>query len=244
MDDAPTIKKYLSKIDTSNKFYIDIGASFSSNLTDRRVIKSDLTIFCECDESKYPTWNKWGELKSFNLVTEKISPNNIIGLFEKITDKKDPCFLDIDIDGYDFYVLEALLKGGYRPSLICAETNEKIPPPIKFSVKYDPAYSWDVSHFYGMSIAKADELFQEYGYDIIDLTYNNVYAVLRDKNTEYKTYSAAEAYDKFYRNRADRAAKYPWNNNVSSALEMSPEDGVKFFNNFFAGREFDYELYI
>ena len=114
----------------------------------------------------------------------------------------------------------------------------------KLALKYHPDYSWNVDHFYGMSIAKVDELFQEYGYDIINLTYNNVYAVLRDKNTGYKTYSAAEAYDKFYRNKSDRPEKFSYNNNVGPALGMPPEDGVKFFNNFFEGREFDYELYI
>ena len=36
----------------------------------------------------------------------------------------------------------------YRPELICAEVNEKIPPPLKFSVRWDPNYRWSNDHFW------------------------------------------------------------------------------------------------
>ena len=243
MYDQQHVDKLLAKVDIENKFYIDIGCSFNPNTPLGLVKDSDISIFCEYDLSKVERggYKQWVSRDNFNLVTEKITPENVVEIFSKITDRKDPKFLDLDIDGYDFYVLEALLKGGYRPSLIMAETNEKIPPPIKFSVKYHPDYQWDGSHMFGMSLAKADELFQEYEYDIVGLAFNNVYAVPKEDSGKFDTYSYEEAYDRFYRN-ANWEFHFSHNLNVGRALYMSPEDAIKFFVDFFAEYEGKYDI--
>tara|TARA_Y100000310_G_C20639040_1_gene792848 strand:+ start:835 stop:1566 length:732 start_codon:yes stop_codon:yes gene_type:complete len=243
MHDAEHVKSFLSKVDYGNKFYIDIGCSHEYNIPTSEIEDSDITIFCDCDTSKLTGYKKWESADNFNLVTEKITPENVVKIFGDITERKDPKLLDLDIDGYDFYVLEALLKNKYRPSLIMAEINEKIPPPIKFSVKYDPDYWHDTTHFYGMSLAKVEELFQEYRYDIVYLAYNNVYAVPKEKNNWLQTYSSKEAYDKFYRN-ANWQQDFPYNSNVAEALDMSAEDGVEYFNKYFAEYKGRYDIYI
>ena len=58
-------------------------------------------------------------------------------------------FLNLDIDGYDMFVLDALLTE-YRPRVMCAEVNEKIPPPVRLTVRYDRPLGQD--HFYGQSM--------------------------------------------------------------------------------------------
>ena len=50
----------------------------------------------------------------------------------------------------------------YRPRLICSEINEKIPPPIKFTVKYSPNHYWQGDHFYGQSISQLYKLCKKY----------------------------------------------------------------------------------
>ena len=130
------------------------------------------------------------------------------------------------------------------PTIILAEINEKIPPPIKFAVKYDPNYSWDFSHFYGMSLAKLCELLEKHGYDLINLVFNNAYAVRRDKNPDLKVLSAEEAYNIFYKN-AGWEEHFPYNKNMGSLLEMTPEEGIGFVREFFKDRdENSYELYL
>ena len=44
-------------------------------------------------------------------------------------------------------------RGQSRPALVCTEFNEKIPPPIKFAVRFDPAHRYGVDHFFGYSLA-------------------------------------------------------------------------------------------
>ena len=175
------------------------------------------------------------------MIRDKITPENVVKILSEITDRKDPKLLDLDIDGYDFHVLSALLEGGYRPSLILAETNEKIPPPIKFSVKYDPDYRWDGTHFYGMSLAKVEELFQKHEYDIVDLSYANVYAIPKEENDGIRAYSSEEAYDEFYRN-AGWERHFYGNRNVAEVLSMSAARGVDFFNNHFARYQGKYDI--
>ena len=46
-DDPNVLQKYLEYLEPNNKFYIDIGAGYRSNLTDSLIRNSDLTIFFE-----------------------------------------------------------------------------------------------------------------------------------------------------------------------------------------------------
>jgi len=62
----------------------------------------------------------------------------------------------------------------FRPRLIVTEINEKIPPPIRFVVKYDPAFKLR-HHFYGYSIAALGDLCARHDYGILRLEYNNAF---------------------------------------------------------------------
>ena len=81
--------------------------------------------------------------------------------------------LCLDIDGNDYWILDAILSD-FRPALIVTEINEKIPPPIRFAVKYDPDFSLR-HHFYGYSIATLSDLCARHGYGILQLEYNNAF---------------------------------------------------------------------
>ena len=60
---------------------------------------------------------------------EFITPNNIIPIFQKYNVPKDMYVLKIDIDGYDYSIIDTLLAS-YRPIFIVAEINEKIKATI------------------------------------------------------------------------------------------------------------------
>ena len=84
--------------------------------------------------------------------------------------------LKIDIDSYDGPVLKSILNGGYRPSIIVAEIQPEIPPPISFSVLYDERYKTldDDGHiggFYGMSLSYAVNLCSSFGYQLVELDF-------------------------------------------------------------------------
>jgi len=231
-------------VDKDNKFYIDIGSSFEYNLSRQRIFDSSRTIFFECDPQKVANFRSsdpvgTANLPNFILVDDKATPDNIVEHIQNATDNPNPKLVDLDIDGYDYYVLEAILEAGILPSLILAEINEKIPPPIKFTVKYWSEYwfteqnitgTTNDSHFYGMSLSKFYELANKYGYDVINLTFNNVYAVRRDKNPGLKAFEASELYDTFYKNLrlSGAAPMFDYNANMDPLLTLSPEEGINF----------------
>jgi hypothetical protein len=106
-----------------------------------------------------------------SVVEAIVTPDNVHDLI------KGPGIdvLSLDIDGYDWHVLKAVLND-YRPIELHLELNEKIPPNVWFSVKYRPDYWWDGSHFYGMSLRACMELLQDHWYGITDTKYQDITA--------------------------------------------------------------------
>jgi len=252
-NDKEVLETYLNFIDIGNTFYIDVGASTEFNISKERIEASKQTIFFECDPSKVAMYSNIHR-SNFSMISEKVTPDNIVGLIKNITDNNNPMLVDMDIDGYDYFVLDSLLSK-IKPSLLVAEINEKIPPPLKFTVKYWPEY-WFTdfnicgngmdTHFYGMSLSKFYELAHKYDYDVINLTFNNVYAVRKDKNPGLKVFEANELYDTFYK-RPRLAGKAPmlyYNTNVDELLSSTPEEGMFFLKKFYKNYDGKYELYI
>jgi hypothetical protein len=88
--------------------------------------------------------------------------------------------LKIDIDGFDLEILRVILSV-YKPKIIIAEINEKIPPPILFETKYTPNYSWDESHCFGFSIKSGEVLMNQCGYKILEIfELNNILCINRE----------------------------------------------------------------
>ncbi len=88
-------------------------------------------------------------------------------------------FLSIDLDGNDLYVVEAILKRGTRPSVVIVEYNAKFPPPIRWSIKYDPQHRWANDDYHGASIQSFIDLFSGANYRLVacDLTGCNAFFV-------------------------------------------------------------------
>jgi hypothetical protein len=222
-----------------DRFVIDIGCSYETNIPLDIISSADVAIFCECDDSKADKMDAHLP-QSASLIRKAITPHNVVDTIKSVTDRTDPTFLDLDIDGYDYFVLEAILKS-YSPTVIMAEINEKIPPPIRFAVKYSEGYKWDASHFFGMSLSKLKDILDQFGYDLVDLTYNNAFAIRKDMNPGLKAYSADDAYGLFYRNK-DWRKWFPWNANVGHWLELDPAAAIDAINGYFSEHAGMYEI--
>lgn len=72
--------------------------------------------------------------------------------------------LSIDVDGNDGYFAEALLAAGHTPSVIVIETNEIVPPPIRFAQPYLASYVWDKTKNSGWSLQSLVDLLSGHGY--------------------------------------------------------------------------------
>ncbi|EKD49842.1 MAG: hypothetical protein ACD_63C00032G0001 [uncultured bacterium] len=164
-----------------------------------------------------------------SLAKLYITPENVVDVLKTYNIPKDFGILSLDIDGYDYFVLEKIF-GKFRPTLVCAEINEKVPPPLKFAVKWERNYVWAEDHFYGQSLSKLYDLCEKFDYDLVKLNYNNAILISKEKNTKFKSLNPSEAYGRGYKFQKDRKEKFPWNEDMEKLLSMNSKDAIDFIN--------------
>ena len=169
----------------------------------------------------------------------QITPANVVSLLEAYEIPSDFEILSLDIDSYDYLVLDALLAK-FRPRIVVTEINEKIPPPIRFVVKYDRDFSLQ-HHFFGYSIASLEDLCARHNYALMSLEYNNAFIAPLELHRA-KALDAQTVYREGYYGRPDRRKKFPLNRDMEVLHSMSPAMAVKFLNDFYARHSGKYQL--
>jgi hypothetical protein len=159
----------------------------------------------------------------FDVYDNYIYPHTIVDVFQQYGVPSTFDVLKIDIDGYDLEVLRRILAV-YKPRIIIAEINEKIPPPIRFEVLYKEDYSWDNSHFYGFSIAAGEKVFAEHGYRIKQI-YELVNIICIDESMPSEALpSIKDMYKEQYINDPEREKELWWNNDINYWFEIDEPD--------------------
>jgi len=171
--------------------------------------------------------------------SRRVTPENVAALLRAHGVGRDFGVLSLDIDSYDYFVLDAILSE-FRPRLVVTEINEKIPPPIRFRVKFDPDFRLS-HHFFGYSIQSLADLCAEHRYSIIELEYNNAFLAPAE-TPGLRPLDATEAYRRGYLERPDRREKFSSNADVESLHAMTPAEGVEFIKRFFSRHAGKYEI--
>ena len=169
----------------------------------------------------------------------QVTPQTVVPLLQAYEIEKDFSVLSLDIDGNDYWVLRATLSQ-FRPRLIVTEINEKIPPPIRFIVKYNPAFTLR-HHFFGFSIASLEDLCAEFDYSIVALEYNNAFLAANEL-AGVKAVEGETVYRQGYRDRPERKTLFAPNNDMEIIHSLSPEEAVMFLERFY--EKFPGEYYL
>jgi len=169
----------------------------------------------------------------------RASPENIVALLQSYETPADFAVLSVDIDGNDYWVLRAILSQ-FRPQIIVTEINEKIPPPIRFVVKYDPDFQLR-HHFFGYSMSVLADLCEEFGYVILALEYNNAFLAPKEL-AGGRGVEAEVAYAAGYLNRPDRKEKFSLNFDMERIYSMNAEEAIEFLRKFYS--KFSGEFYL
>jgi len=150
-------------IGTTNKFLVDIGAGggFSNNKE-----------FLDAGWSGL-RFDKDGT----TTIQEFIKPDNICQLLKKYECPADFDFLSVDIDSFDYDVIDNVLKE-HKPRVVCAEFNGTLEPAIPVKLQYEEGYTWDNTNKYGFSFSAGVKLFNQHDYTVIlNLKETNIFAV-------------------------------------------------------------------
>ena len=173
--------------------------------------------------------------KNFNnthLSNSKVTPENVIYLLKEFDVPENFDLLNLDIDSYDLFVVKGLLDS-FQPKIISMEINEKIPPPIYFTVTYDEKHFYKGDDFYGCSLQAAYEELNKFNYKLHSLLYNNAFFISSEISANQSELSITEIYKNGYVDKPDRTEKFSYNKDKDVLLEMDKNSAVDFINNLF-----------
>lgn len=232
------LKKIVESLKIDSGFVVDIAASdgvsqsctlefFRNNMWSGLAVEMDPTKF-------YKLSFVYEQFTNTRLFRYKVTPNNVTSILRAAEVPLDFTLLNLDIDSYDYFVIQNILKADFKPLVITMEINEKFPPPIHFAVNFDENHVWSGDHFYGCSLEAAANLIKPYGYILESLQFNNAIFVRADYSTnKFDDMETKVAYDLGYKNNPERKKLFPWNKDVDCVLNFNHNDGLAYFENYF-----------
>lgn len=223
-DEEEVIGRWISELSIDNRYCVDIGAS------DGVVMSNSFALFnrgwsgvaVESGPAQFVGLARnYVEFPKVSLARGKVSPGNVAAILAWAGAPRAFGFLTLDIDSYDYFVLEQLLKH-YRPSLVCTEVNLHFPPPLKFTVRFDPALEWTGGYFYGQSLSQLHQLCLGAGYSIVELHYNNAF-IVPNELCAGRALDPAEAYRRGFVDKPDRRERIPWSSDEGRIAGLDPQ---------------------
>lgn len=160
----------LNNIPIKHKFLVDLGANDGFWLSNTRLLVDEGWSSLLVDNQDKPDIVKWF-----------ITKDNIISLFEMYKVPLDFDFLNIDLDGNDYWILDKILEK-YKPALILSEFNAEHPAQDSKTIEYDDNFSFDnYSDWYGYTFRAGIKLAKKHGYRIIHMQSDlNLYYLRED----------------------------------------------------------------
>jgi hypothetical protein len=243
-DEQRILARYIEKLlpKGSPKTVVDIGAGNGVRWSNSYALLSSgwKGLGIEADPQKYALLKKvYSNFSQAHASDALADPQNIGSLLRQFDIEKNFGVLCLDIDGNDYWVLDAVLTD-FRPGLVVTEINENIPPPIRFAVKFDPNFRLRY-HFYGYSIAALEDLCQKHRYGILQLEYNNAFLAPAELGAAYFR-DAKTVYEQGYLNRPERKQRFASNLDMEAVHSLPPEEGIQFLDDFYTADAGNYYL--
>lgn len=198
------ILQYLSKvIEFKHKTFIEFGVESFTEANCRFLLMKDNWSGFVIDGSSSNIAKLKGSYFYWKYQIEAvdafITKDNINDLLAKSRFDEDLGILSIDIDGNDYFILEAI--NAARPRILICEYNDTFGATRKISVPYDPAFFRTRKHFsnlyYGASLPAITFLANRKGYSLVGTNSNgcNAFYVRNDSlNERVRVLTAAQAF--------------------------------------------------
>ena len=243
------LEKITNKLNINNGYIVDIAAGdgYKQSCTLGYFKKGWKGLCVEMDPVKFSKLSfLYHQFPKVNLSKNIITPINVDLVLDSNNIPKNFDLLNLDIDSYDLELMKKIFEKNFSPKIISMEINEKIPPPIFFSTKFDQNDSWEKSdHFYGCSITAAADLMVKNGYIIESLQYNNLICIKKDLlNSDFIKKDIKIIYEEGYKNKPNRKKLFPWNKDVDCLLNMENNEALDFINKYFFEYKDKYTIYI
>jgi len=112
--------------------------------------------------------------KLLSFQRDFVTVENVVEVVSRGLSSLDQSHVDvlsIDVDGNDGYLAEELLRSGLSPRVVIIETNEVVPPPIRFAQPYEPRHTWNRTKNIGWSLQSLADLVSRFQYSCVACNY-------------------------------------------------------------------------
>ena len=106
----------------------------------------------------------------FTYLKKWVTRENIVELAQQgknALNVKEVDVISLDFDGNDLHFVEKLLQNSFSPKLFIVEYNAKFPPPVRWTMTYDPVHVWQSDDHYGASLVSFVDLFEQHGFRLV-----------------------------------------------------------------------------
>lgn len=182
------IQHLIQSLDIKNKTFIEFGVEDFTESNCRFLLMKDNWRGFVIDASQininkikqsYFYWRY-----DLNAHLAFITKSNINKILKESGFEEDLGILSIDIDGNDWFILEAI--SSYKPRILICEYNDVFGKDRRISVPYDPEFIRTQKHYsnlyFGASIAAIVYLAEEKGYVLVGINsnHNNAFFIRKD----------------------------------------------------------------
>lgn len=159
------LEAIFQNVGTTSRYLVDIGAGDGTALSNTR-------LFLESG------WHgaRFDANYAGDVHQERITAENVCDILAKYNVPGEVDLLSLDIDGFDWYVLRAILRT-YTPRVFVCEVNNALPAEPPLAIKYDPAFVFGNNAYFGATVSAFKLLGETFGYTLAHVHHFNAFFV-------------------------------------------------------------------
>jgi hypothetical protein len=196
------IQYLVSKVSIAARSFVEVGVQDYSESNTRFLLVNNywrgLIVDSGTSHLAYLQQHSLGWQRDIRGLSAFVTAGNINDLLGKAGFMGDIGLFSLDIDGNDYWVLQALTV--VSPRIVIVEYNSIFGPTAAVTVPYDPQFERTRAHYsnlyYGASISALAYLMQSKGYALVgsNRAGNNAFFVRRDLLDSVREVSPSECY--------------------------------------------------
>jgi hypothetical protein len=184
------IQALFSQIGTTDRSFVEIGADDGRENCTRQLVGSGWSgVWIEADPRKAEASKTFAGSK-VRVLAAAVRRDNVVGLLHAAGVPPAPDLLVLDIDGNDWWVLDALLRE-FHPRVVVVEYNATFQPGQWWVQRYRADRTWDGTFRHGASLDALTDLTRSSGLTLVACDSHGVNAFFVESGAASTTDAAA-----------------------------------------------------
>ncbi len=169
-DEDGILREIFRRIGEAGRTFIELGASDGLENNSLFLLNQGWRgVWIEGSTRKAQAARKTfaAEIAAKRLAVEScfLTVKNVDETVARVAPAKEVDLLSIDLDGNDYYLLEAIRS--VSPRVIVAEYNAKFPADVTWVMEYNESHRWYSTDYFGASLKALETLLARRGYSLV-----------------------------------------------------------------------------